>query len=150
MNIVFQKNMLNRSTTPKYKMELDFPHETERGVETYKKSFIWPLKNTLISTDDTIKYDLWNIDIETYEYELYLNSLLELFRGKNSDFCESVATLYAVWLNRLNKNLSCADTDLIAEFKDWSEKKSRFYDSDLQDRILFMRRKNLIPDSNIK
>lgn len=79
-----------------------------------------------------------------------INSLLELFRGKNSDFCESVATLYAVWLNRLNKNLSCADTDLIAEFKDWSEKKSRFYDSDLQDRILFMRRKNLIPDSNIK
>lgn len=75
---IFQKNMLNRSTTPKYKMELDFPHETERGVETYKKSFIWPLKNTLISTDDTIKYDLWNIDIETYEYELYLNSLLEL------------------------------------------------------------------------
>ena len=79
-----------------------------------------------------------------------INNLLELFRGKNSDFCESVATLYAVWLNRLSNNLSCTDTDLIADFKAWSKQKARFYDSDLQDRILFMRRKILIPDSNIK
>ena len=61
-----------------------------------------------------------------------------------------MATLYAVWLNRLSNNLSCTDTDLIADFKAWSKQKARFYDSDLQDRILFMRRKNLIPDSNIK
>ena len=75
---VFQSNMLNRWTTPKYKMQLDFPHETERGIETYKKYFIWPLKHTLISKDRSIDYELWNIDIETYEYESYLNSLLEL------------------------------------------------------------------------
>ena len=75
---VFQSNMLNRWTTPKYKMQLDFPHETERGIETYKKYFTWPLKYTLISKDRNVDYELWNIDIETYEYESYLNSLLEL------------------------------------------------------------------------
>ena len=79
-----------------------------------------------------------------------INNLLELFRGKNSDFCESIATLYAVWINRLRKNLSCSDNDLISDFKAWSKQKAKFYDSDLQDRILFMRRKNLIPVSNIK
>ena len=76
--------------------------------------------------------------------------MLELFRGKNSDFCESIATLYAVWKNRLSKNLSCSDSDLISDFKAWSKQKARFYDSDLQDRIFFMKRKNLIPNSNIK
>ena len=74
----FQKNMLNRWTTPKYKMQLDFPHETEKGIETYKKYFIWPLKYTLISKDKNRKYESWNIDIETSEYESYLNGLLEL------------------------------------------------------------------------
>jgi len=76
----FQKNMLNRWTTPKYRMLLDFPHETERGVETYKKYFTWPLKYTLISkiTDEDARYATWNIDIDTYEYEKYLNELLEL------------------------------------------------------------------------
>jgi hypothetical protein len=61
-------------------MLLDFPHETERGVETYKKYFTWPLKYTLISkiTDEDARYATWNIDIDTYEYEKYLNELLEL------------------------------------------------------------------------
>ncbi len=75
---VFQKNMLNRHTTPKYKMQLDFPHQTENGIETYKKYFIWPLKYTQITLDKKQNPYLWNIDIETSEYEKYLNSLLEL------------------------------------------------------------------------
>lgn len=75
---IFQKNMLNRWTTPKYKMQLDFPQETENGIETCKKYFIWPLKTTKISNNRDIKYEFWNIDIETYYYEEYLNSLLEL------------------------------------------------------------------------
>lgn len=75
---IFQKNMLNRWTTPKYKMQLDFPHETERGIETYKKYFIWPLKRTIIYTGETGNNYSWNIDIDSYDYELYLKSLLEL------------------------------------------------------------------------
>lgn len=79
-----------------------------------------------------------------------IDKLMDLFKGKNSDFCESIATLYAVWKNRLNNNLTCSNSELIADFKMWSKSKERFYDSDLLDRILFMRRKGLTPDSNIK
>ena len=68
---LFQKNMLNKNTTPIYKMTLDFPHETKNGIETYKKNFIWPIKK---SVDDTT----WNLDIESYEYEKYLKDLLTL------------------------------------------------------------------------
>lgn len=79
-----------------------------------------------------------------------IDKLMDLFKGKNSDFCESIATLYAVWKNRLNNNLTCSNSELIADFKMWSKSKERFYDSDLLDRILFMRRKGLTPNSNIK
>ena len=79
-----------------------------------------------------------------------IDKLMDLFKGKNSDFCESIATLYAVWKNRLNNNLTCSNSELIADFKMWSKSKERFYDSDLLDRILFMRRKGLTPDLNIK
>ena len=79
-----------------------------------------------------------------------IDKLMDLFKGKNSDFCESIATLYAVWKNRLNNNLTCSNSELIADFKMWSKSKERFHDSDLLDRILFMRRKGLTPDSNIK
>lgn len=79
-----------------------------------------------------------------------IDKLMDLFKGKNSDFCESIATLYAVWKNRLNNNLTCSNSELIADFKMWSKSKERFYDSDLLDRILFMRTKRLTPDSNIK
>ncbi len=79
-----------------------------------------------------------------------IDKLMDLFKGKNSDFCESIATLYAVWKNRLNNNLTCSNSELIADFKMWCKSKERFYDSDLLDRILFMRRKGLTPDLNIK
>ena len=75
---VFQKNMLNRWSTPKYKMLLDFPHETDWGIETYKKYFTWPTKKTLISNSGNNHYASWNLDIETYNYETYLAGLLEL------------------------------------------------------------------------
>lgn len=62
----FQKLLLNRDSKPKYTAVLDFPHETERGILTYKKSFTWPIVNG------------WNLDIGSYEYMRYVNSLLDL------------------------------------------------------------------------
>lgn len=62
----FQKLLLNRNTTPIYTAKLDFPHETERGVETYAKTFTWPTTNG------------WNLDIISKKYEEYVKSLLTL------------------------------------------------------------------------
>ena len=74
---IFQKNMLNRTTTPKYKMVLDFPHEGSTGILTYKKNFIWPVKTGRIS-DDNITYEKWNLDIDSIMYTEYINDLLTL------------------------------------------------------------------------
>ncbi len=144
-----------------YKKEVAGPHDAQAryevedilknkkwfDVKKEQKGNIQVTKYTPLEKNNEIT-DIFNkvFSAETIE----INNLLELFRGKNSDFCEAIATLYAVWKNRLNNNLSCTDAELISDFKNWSKSKERFYDSDLRDRILFMRRKNLTPDSNIK
>lgn len=145
----------------KYKQEAAGPHDAQARyeIEYILKNKKWfSIRKEQKNNIEVTKYtpleksnEISEIFNKVFSAEAtVINNLLELFRGKNSDFCESVATLYAVWVNRLSNNLSCTDTDLIADFKAWSKQKARFYDSDLQDRILFMRRKNLIPDSNIK
>lgn len=152
---------LNINLGGNYKQEAAGPHdahsryEIERILKNKKwfdvnkeqKGNIEVTKYTPLEKSNEIP-KIFNNVFNTEAVEI--NNLLELFRGKNSDFCESIATLYAVWKNRLSKNLSCSDSDLISDFKAWSKQKARFYDSDLQDRIFFMKRKNLIPDSNIK
>ena len=118
---IFQKNMLNRWTTPKYKMQLDFPHETEKGIETYKKYFTWPLKYTLISKD--FDYEFWNIDIETHEYESYLNELLEL-----CDFYDERCTnnLWRSLTHDSIKNMDYAFKDEKIEDNEYSLGEGRF------------------------
>ncbi|MBO5739102.1 restriction endonuclease subunit S [bacterium] len=159
--IYFCETHLKINLGGKYKQEAAGPHDAQARyeVEDILKNKKWfSIRKEQKNNIEVTKYtpleksnEISEIFNKVFSAEVTgINNLLELFRGKNSDFCESVATLYAVWLNRLSNNLSCTDTDLIADFKAWSKQKARFYDSDLQDRILFMRRKNLIPDSNIK
>ena len=152
---------LNINLGGNYKKEAAGPHDAQSRyeVEDILKNKKWfSVHNEQKNNLEVTKYTpleksneipkIFNNVFNTEAVEI--NNLLELFRGKNSDFCESIATLYAVWKNRLSKNLSCSDSDLISDFKTWSKQKARFYDSDLQDRIFFMKRKNLIPNSNIK
>lgn len=152
---------LNINLGGNYKKEAAGPHDAQSRyeVEDILKNKKWfsvhkEQKNNLEVTKYTPlekSNEIPKIFNNVFNTEaVEINNLLELFRGKNSDFCESIATLYAVWKNRLSKNLSCSDSDLISDFKAWSKQKARFYDSDLQDRIFFMKRKNLIPNSNIK
>jgi len=71
----FEKLLLNRTSNPKYTATLDFPHETMRGIETYKKRFTWPVD------------DDWNLDISSVRYTEYINDLLTL-----ADFYDSYRT----------------------------------------------------------
>ena len=63
----FEKLLLNRNSNPKYTATLDYPHETNRGIETYKKHFTWPVDS-----------GGWNLDIATLDYANYVNDLLNL------------------------------------------------------------------------
>ena len=64
----FEKVMLNEYTVPKYTMTLDFPHETDEGIETYKEKFTWPTVND------------WNLDVKSSAFNKYVDDLLELSR----------------------------------------------------------------------
>ena len=90
----FEKLLLNRKSYPKYTATLDFPHETERGIETYKKHFTWP-------TDDSG----WNLDITTQIYASYVNDLLTL-----SEFYDNYKTdnLWRMMTHDSIKNMDMA------------------------------------------
>ena len=62
----FEKLLLNRDSKPIYTCTIDYPHETETGIKTYKKNFTWPT------------YYGWNLDIENTSYSQYINGLLEI------------------------------------------------------------------------
>jgi len=61
----FEKVLLNRDTKPKYKAKFYTPRETEKGVITHLRAYVWP---TLSGG--------WNIDFLTPTYEGYINALL--------------------------------------------------------------------------
>ena len=62
----FERLLLNRNTIPLYTCTIDYPHETDKGVMTYKKSLTWPT------------YFGWNLDVTTSQYTDYIESLLNL------------------------------------------------------------------------
>lgn len=62
----FGKLLLNRESYPKYTATIDWPHDTEYGVKTYKRSFTWPLDGK------------WNLDINSPAYGEYLENLLSI------------------------------------------------------------------------
>lgn len=61
----FQKVLLNRDTKPMYKSKFYTPRETDRGVITHERSYVWPLMQ-----------GGWNLDFQSGAYESYLNGLL--------------------------------------------------------------------------
>ena len=61
----FEKVLLDRDSKPKYKAKFYTPIETDRGVITYERSYIWP-----------VHIGGWNLDFESKTYETYLEGLL--------------------------------------------------------------------------
>ena len=71
----FENMVLNRDSVPSYTMRLDYPHETEYGIETYKKKFILP-KEIVYKGDE--KKNGWNINITNGAYDNYISELLKV------------------------------------------------------------------------
>ncbi len=63
----FTKVLLNRDSEPIYTAVLDWPHDTDYGVMTYKKSFTWPLDE-----------GGWNLDVSSVRYSNYIENLLNI------------------------------------------------------------------------
>lgn len=62
----FESVLLNKDSNPKYKAIFETPYETDSGNKYSMVSYIWPSLNN------------WNPLIEGIEYEIYVNSLIDL------------------------------------------------------------------------
>ena len=96
-----------------------------------------PLENVNSYKDYYLKYFSEKAD--------RINSIIELFKKERSDFCEIVATLFAVWKDSLNKKESISDLHLFKAFYAWSKEKKRFKDSELTNAITWMKDNNIVP-----
>jgi hypothetical protein len=90
---------------------------------------------------------------KTYYSRYYSNQkesidrIIELFRKANSDFCEKVATLFAVWKENILKNDPTDEPSLFRGFYAWDEKKARFKESELVKALAWMRENDIVPVS---
>lgn len=95
-------------------------------------------------------------DINADEYTKYypryfgdlqdkINYIIDLFRKEKSDFCEVVATLFAVWKEHLEKKKPINDINLSKSFFSWSPEKKRFKENKVIEAISWMKDKNLTP-----
>jgi type I restriction enzyme S subunit len=75
-----------------------------------------------------------------------LRQLVDLFKGKDTEATEAVATLYAVWNDALIDGKQPDDAAIIRGFlQDWHPEKGKFKRADLQTWLGWMRRHGLVP-----
>ncbi|KAA1267856.1 restriction endonuclease subunit S [Leptospira interrogans] len=74
-----------------------------------------------------------------------IQGLIGLFKKANYEKVEVVSTLYAVWNNRIIKGEPIEDNLLKEDFLNWDPKKEK-YQNRLDNAIVWMREKNLVPD----
>ena len=76
-----------------------------------------------------------------------LRQLIDLFKGKDTEATEAVATLYAVWNDALIDGKQPDDAIIIRGFlHDWHPEKGKFKSTDLQTWLGWMRRNGLVPN----
>jgi type I restriction enzyme S subunit len=75
-----------------------------------------------------------------------LRQLIDLFKGKDTEATEAVATLYAVWNDALIDGKQPDDAAIIRGFlQDWHPEKGKFKSDTLQMWLDWMRRHGLVP-----
>jgi type I restriction enzyme S subunit len=76
---------------------------------------------------------------------LKINNLLMKLRTLNWEECEVIATIYAVWNNRIIKNQLISDDEIYQDFLDWSERKESLIHL-FHKKLFWMKEENIIPD----
>lgn len=75
----------------------------------------------------------------------HINDLINLFRNKNSDFCEIVATVYFLMNEFIANHKLMNNTSLIHDFYAWHDKKKRFPRQQIEQTIAWMHEHEIIP-----
>ena len=74
-----------------------------------------------------------------------LDNLFSLLADKTEEESEIIATLYAVWNNRIILHQPISDEALITDFYNWSERKQQYLDWPLVDMLTWMRQHGIVP-----
>jgi hypothetical protein len=88
---------------------------------------------------------------KTYYSRYYANQkesidrIISLFRKEKSDFCEKVATLFAVWKENFLKNNPTDEPTLFKAFYAWDKSKARFTESELVKAMKWMEENEIVP-----
>lgn len=75
----------------------------------------------------------------------HIHDLISLFRSKNSDFCEIVATIYFLMNEFIANHKLMNNTSLIHDFYAWHDKKKRFPQQQIEQTIAWMHEHEVIP-----
>ncbi|MRX41328.1 hypothetical protein GJU43_18730 [Flavobacterium sp. LC2016-23] len=90
--------------------------------------------------------ELESLFLENFADEsLKINNILLKFRPLSWGECELIATLYAVWNNRIIKNELITDELLYSDFMAWDKQKSKYH-SVFHKWLFWMKDERIIPD----
>jgi len=90
--------------------------------------------------------ELENLFLENFPNEsVKINNTLLKFRPLSWEECELIATLYAVWNNRIIKNEPITDELLYIDFMAWDKKKIK-YQTVFYKWLFWMKDERIIPD----
>lgn len=128
---------------PKYMYSIDSEFKNQGWFKTEKRD------------DYGYKYvPLKNVDKYKQYYLRYFSrnlkdiaQLIDLFRRKDSAFCEIVTTLYAIWKELIRKKSIVSEALLCSEFYDWSKAKESFSKSQIIKCIEWMKQNEITPYS---
>jgi restriction endonuclease S subunit len=74
-----------------------------------------------------------------------VHRLIDIFKKSDYEKPEIIATLYAVWNNRIIRQQQITDEFLKEDFLNWHLKKAKYKDS-LDAALAWMRKENIVPD----
>lgn len=74
-----------------------------------------------------------------------LQNLFDKLYNFTEDESEIIATLYAVWNNRILDQLEISDDLLISDFREWSSRKLRYSDEQLLQGLEWMNKTGFVP-----
>lgn len=114
---VFEKMMINPSSSPKYCMSLEVMEETEYSYIPSIKKFTFPKS-----------YGNYNISISSIEYSDYIDELVKIAQFHDDNFCDN---LYRSLTHESIKNLDKIvqrdeDGEIINVYKDGCERMEKF------------------------
>lgn len=77
--------------------------------------------------------------------EATLNKLFNLLHDTTEAQAEIIATLYAVWNNRIIEGKPVTDKDLTADFYNWSKRKEQYSKKQIQEGLQWLRDNHMEP-----